>query len=263
MCGSGSLPALVAGRARDRGWRVLAFTFDGPGALHGAADRVVESRLTELAPVLALLQEEQASAAVLVGRFAMPEILRIDTGGADRVTQAIGERAGSRVDARLVEAAIGTLTAMGIEVLDQRVFLGDLLPEAGSWSQRQPTAEERDQVRRGLALARTLAAAGIGQTVVLRHAAVTAVEAVEGTTEAIRRGTALAGPGAIIVKAAAPSHDYRVDTPLIGPDTIAAAVAGQAAVLAVEAGRVGILDRAACTAAADASGLSLLAAGDD
>jgi DUF1009 family protein len=87
---------------------------------------------------------------------------------------------------------------------------------------------------------------------------VTAVEAVEGTTEAVRRGTAQAGPGAVIVKAAAGDHDYRFDVPTIGLETVQAATAGRAAVLAVEAGRVAVLDHAAIVREADAAGLALV-----
>jgi hypothetical protein len=72
-------------------------------------------------------------------------------------------------------------------------------------------------VRRGLDVARLVADAGIGQAIVIKHGAVTAVEATEGTTETIRRGVAQAGPGAVIVKAAAREHDYRFDTPGVGP----------------------------------------------
>src|SRR5205823_788723 len=86
-----------------------------------------------------------------------------------------------------------------------------------------------------LRLGRHAAAAGIGQTVVLRRGAVAAVEALEGTTEAIRRGAALAGPGVVIVKAVAADHDYRFDTPVIGPESLEAAAAGRASVVAVEA----------------------------
>lgn len=258
MGGTGPLPVLVAERARARGWRVVAFTFDGSTDLADHADRVVPSRLTEVAPVLAALAGERVRAAVLVGRFGMADVLRADLTGADAAARAVTARAGSRTDRSLVEAVIRTLAELGVEVLDQRLFLGDLLAPAGCWTARGPTPAEWEQVRRGLGLARRLADEGVGQTVVLTHGAVTAVEAVEGTTEAIRRGTALGGPGAVIVKAPAPTHDYRVDTPLVGPETIAAAAAGSAAVLAVEAGRVAVLDRERCVAAADRAGLVLL-----
>jgi len=155
---------------------------------------------------------------------------------------------------------VATFTEMGITVLDQRPFLGDGLAAAGCWSARQPTDEERRDVERGLALARLLADARVGQTVVVRRGAVTAVEAIEGTTEAIRRGAALAGPGAVVVKAVARDHDYRFDTPTIGPESVDAAAAGAAAVVAVEAGRVLLLDRDESVRRADAAGIALVGA---
>jgi DUF1009 family protein len=113
-------------------------------------------------------------------------------------------------------------------------------------------------VTRGLALARDLAARGIGQTVVLRAGSVAAVEAMEGTDEAVRRGLALAGRGAVVVKASAPAHDYRLDVPTVGPGTVDCCTAGAAAVLALESGRVLLLDRERVEAAAARAGLSIV-----
>jgi UDP-2,3-diacylglucosamine hydrolase len=257
MTGAGVLPALIAERARSQGWRVVAFAFsDAAADLRSAATRVVPSRLTEIAPVFEVLAGEQVTAAVLCGRFSMGEVLRAQPG--DDASHAVAGRAGSRVDVKLVETVIAMLASVGVEVLDQREFLGDLLLTAGCCSRRAPTDTEWGEIRRGLAVARQIADQRIGQTVVVRHGVVTAVEAVEGTTEAIRRGTALGGPGAVVVKAVAGDHDYRIDTPAIGPDTIAAAVAGSAAVLAVEAGRVLLLERAAVVRAADDAGMALV-----
>jgi DUF1009 family protein len=258
MAGAGVLPALIAQRARTQGWRVVAFTFSGAADPGNAVARVVPSSLTELRSVLATLAEEHVTAAVLCGRFSMGEVLRAEPG--DDVAQDLAGRAGSRVDVKLVETAIAVLASVGVEVLDQREFLGDLLLVSGCCSRRTPTDEEWAEIRRGLVLARQMADQRIGQTVVLRRGVVTAVEGVEGTTEAIRRGTALGGPGAVVVKAVAGDHDYRIDTPAIGPDTIAVAAAGGAAVLAVEAGRVLLLERASVIRTADDAGMALVSA---
>jgi DUF1009 family protein len=190
----------------------------------------------------------------------MEEVLRAEA--ADAGTRDLERRAGARTDVKLAEAVIAAFASIGVEVLDQRAFLGDLLLGPGCWSRRSPTDEERVEARRGLGLARVLADQHVGQTLVLRRGVVTAVEAVEGTTDAIRRGTALAGPGAVVVKAVARDHDYRVDTPAIGLETLAAAVAGQAAVVAVEARRVLLLEREAAVRSADAAGLALVSVDD-
>jgi DUF1009 family protein len=258
MCGAGGLPARMAREARRRGWRVLAFAFDDADAVAPHADRVVPARLDELGAVLMTLQAERISAVLFSGRFSMGAVVRRDAARADAVSRAVGERAGSRIDAALVGTIIATLAGFGIEVLDQRPFFGDSLAVAGAWSKHAPSDAEWVDVRRGFEVARTIADARIGQTVVVRHGAVTAVEAVEGTTEAIRRGSAHAGPGAVIVKAVARDHDYRFDVPAIGLETVRAALDGHAAVLAVEAGRVMVLDHAAILREADAGGLALV-----
>ena len=258
MCGAGALPARMADEARRRGWRVVAFAFDDADALAAHADCVVPARLDELGPVLARLQAERASAVMFSGRFSMSEIVRADAAQDDAFTRGIKQRAGSRIDAALAGSIIPTLAAFGIDVLDQRPFHGDSLAVRGPRSRRAPSEAEWTDVRRGLEIARQIADARIGQTVVVRHGAVTAVEAVEGTTEAVRRGTAHAGSGAVIVKAAARDHDYRFDVPTIGLETVRAAIAGRAAVMAVEAGRVVVLDRAAIVREADAAGLALV-----
>src|SRR5207248_2342714 len=70
--------------------------------------------------------------------------------------------------------------------------------------------------------------------------------------------------GALVVKAVAPGHDFRFDTPAIGPETVEAAALGGATALAVEAGRVLVLEGGATVRCADAAGMALVsAAGDD
>jgi hypothetical protein len=256
MCGAGVLPALMAVQARRQGWRVVAFAFADAAGVMPHADRVVPSRLSELGPVLTLLQEEKISGVLFSGRFRLDDVLRTDV--TDAAHARMAGQAGALVDTRLTAVAVSTLSALGIELLDQRPFLGEALAGEGCWTTRTPSEAEWDDVRRGLEVARLAADASVGQTVVVKRGAVSAVEAVEGTTETIRRGTSLSGPGAIIVKVAATAHDFRFDTPVVGPETIAAAAAGRAAAVAVEARRVLVLDREATVRSADAAGIALL-----
>src|SRR5262249_58590885 len=118
-----------------------------------------------------------------------------------------------------VSAAEG-LTAMGSKVLHERQFLAPWRVGRGAVAGPPVRPEREVDVARGLALARELAGRGVGQTVVLRSGSVAAVEAMEGTDETVRRGLALAGRGAVVVKASAPGHDYRLDVPTVGPDTV-------------------------------------------
>jgi hypothetical protein len=174
----------------------------------------------------------------------------------------MARRAGALLDGNIAQAIIGTLDGMGIALLDQRPFLGDWLGAPRAWSARRPSDAEWSDIRRGFAVARLNAEASVGQTVVVKRGAISAVEAIEGTTETIRRGTALSGPGAVVVKAVARGHDFRFDTPAIGPDTLAAAAAGGATAVAVQAGGVIVLDAEATIRCADAAGIALVSADD-
>jgi hypothetical protein len=73
----------------------------------------------------------------------------------------------------------------------------------------------------------------------------------EGTDEVIRRAGRIAGPGTVVVKVAKPRQDMRFDVPVVGEQTLDAMREAEARVLAVDAFRTLILDRAAFLARAD------------
>ncbi len=256
MCGAGELPALMASEARRQGWRVVAFAFASDTRIAAHAALVVPSSIAEMAPVLTTLQEEKVTGVLFSGKFWMGDLLRADA--VDDAHRAMARRAGGLLDGNVKGVLLATLSGMGIELLDQRPFLGAGLPAEIVLGTRTPTSDEWADVRRGLAVARAAADWSVGQTVVVRRGAVSAVEAIEGTTAAIRRGTALSGPGAVIVKAVGGQHDFRFDVPTIGPETIEAAAEGGAAVVALEAERVFVLEREATARRADAASIALV-----
>jgi len=272
MCGAGTLPARMAAHARSQGWRVVAFTFtragDVPAELSAHADQIIPSSLGQIGAVLAALMREQVTATLFSGKFWMTDVLAAagrdgaGDGTLDAATAAIRTHARTLRDAELSAVIVATLAQQGIEVLDQRPFLADALIAPGVMTARAPSDEEMVDARRGLAVAHALADSGVGQTVVLRRGVVTALEAAEGTTETIRRGCALAGEGAVIVKAVAASHDYRFDAPAIGPETVDAAARGGAAVIVVSADRVLLLERDAALRRADAAGITIVGMAD-
>jgi len=100
----------------------------------------------------------------------------------------------------------------------------------------------------------------IGQTVAVKEQVVLAVEAIEGTDQAIRRaGTLCRGRGFTVVKVAKPRQDMRWDVPTVGPETIKSLTDAGASCLAVEAGKTYLLDADQTLGAADATGLAVVA----
>jgi UDP-2,3-diacylglucosamine hydrolase len=114
----------------------------------------------------------------------------------------------------------------------------------------------------GWQLAKEIGRLDIGQTVVLKDQAILAVEAIEGTDEAIRRGGRLCGQGAVVVKVCKPQQDLRFDLPAIGPQTIISMGDVRASCLAIESGKTIILDRDTVINNADRAGITIVAARD-
>jgi DUF1009 family protein len=261
MAGAGDVPGQAASEARRQGWQVVAFTVGGEGAgLAAYADEVVPVDLTEMQSALQALAARAPTAAVFCGKFWKQEAFARVREADPAALHLIGAGFG---DIPLRRMVVTVLEGMGIEVLDQRQFLAPWLMSALTLTGREPSSAEWTEVRAALRVARTLAALDVGQTVVQARGVTVAVEAMEGTDETIRRGTRLAGPGAVVVKAIGADNDYRFDVPAIGPSTLAAAAEGRAAVLAVERGRVMLVDREDVIRRAREAGIALIGVDGD
>jgi DUF1009 family protein len=130
------------------------------------------------------------------------------------------------------------------------------MPE-GALGRVEPDAEAAADIAHGLRIARALGALDIGQAVVVQQGLVLGVEAIEGTDALIARCAGLRrdGPGGVLVKAAKPGQERRIDLPAIGARTVAAAAAAGLRGIAAEAGAALLLDRDEVVRRADAAGL--------
>jgi DUF1009 family protein len=250
----------VAEEAKRQGWRVVALVFGEALGLDGA-DRVVPCQLSDIAAAFGAIRQEGIKSVVFSGTLRKRELL--DGLPHDPQGRRFLAQGGRLTDASLSQTILGALEGAGIRVLDQRIFLAPLLASAGPLTARVPTEAQWEDITVGFTLARQCAAFGVGQTVVIQLGAAAAIEAMEGTDETIRRGCSLGGPGAVVVKAVFPRHDYRFDVPAVGGETISAMVDGKAAVLAVESGKVLCLDREAVVECADREGIAIVGVDPD
>ena len=85
----------------------------------------------------------------------------------------------------LIGAVANVLRDRGIELMDSTSLLQPLLAGAGVLTTRAPTEEEQKDFEFGYRMADAIAALDIGQTIAVKHLAVVAVEAMEGTDEVI------------------------------------------------------------------------------
>jgi UDP-2,3-diacylglucosamine hydrolase len=158
----------------------------------------------------------------------------------------------------LISAVADVMRDEGVELVDSTAFLEPLLAKEGVLTDRAPSEQETEDFAFGYRMADAIAALDIGQTIAVKHKAVVAVEAMEGTDEVIGRAGYLAGPGVRIVKVAKPKQDMRFDVPVIGIATIQAMRTAGAAALSIDAGRTLVLDGDHVFASANEAGIAIV-----
>ena len=139
-------------------------------------------------------------------------------------------------------------------------YCPELLVRTGLLTRRAPTAFEERDIAFGWELAKDMGRLDVGQSVAVHERAVLAVEAIEGTDQAIARAGRLCRRGGfVVVKVAKPQQDMRFDVPTVGCATIETMHQARARVLAIEAGKTILLDEAATVALADRYGIAIVA----
>lgn len=259
IAGNGVFPRLVARGAREAGVEVVACAH--VGETDPEIEREVASctwvRVGELGKIIRTFKQAGCERAVMAGGIKKARLFsgfRPDLRGA-----AFLARMRTLYDDKLLRGVAAELESEGIRVIASTEYLPRLVPAPGVLSRRAPKAKERADIAYGLEVAKTIGSFEIGQTVVVKDGLVLAVEAVEGTDAAIRRGGELGRGGAVVVKVAKPQQDLRFDVPAVGPETIRLMAEVGATVLAVEAGRTIILEREAALEAAAAAGIAVVA----
>jgi len=158
----------------------------------------------------------------------------------------------------LIGAVANVLHERGIELMDSTSLLQPLLARSGVLTKRAPSDEEQTDFDFGCRMADVIAGLDIGQTIAVKHQAVVAVEAMEGTDDVIARAGRLAGPGVRIVKVSKPKQDMRFDVPVVGVATMEAMRAAGANALSVDAGKTLMIDGDAVIAVADEAGITVV-----
>jgi DUF1009 family protein len=152
----------------------------------------------------------------------------------------------------------------GLKVIGPADVAPELAVAQGPLGSRVPTAGDDADIAKGFALVRLLGAFDVGQSVVVRGGAITAIEGAEGTDRMLARvGPNAGAPHGVLVKRPKPQQDMRVDMPVIGPDTVSNSARAGVSGIAVLAGQVLVTQRADVLARAEQEGLFVVGVADD
>ncbi len=258
IAGNGRFPFLVLEGARSQGieMAVIALKEEASPELEKIAKRLHWVSIGELSKTIELLQQEGVTQAVMAGQVKHNKIfsaIRPDW----KLAKLLFSLPKKNTDA-LIGAVARVLEGEGIRLVDSTIFLKPLVPEPGVLTQRAPGEREAKDIAYGIGVARQIAGMDIGQTVVISDRACVAVEAMEGTDEAIARAARITGgKPLVVVKVSKPGQDMRFDVPVVGLPTIEQMKSAGATALAVDAGRTLLFDREKLIELADASGIAI------
>jgi DUF1009 family protein len=258
IAGSGAYPLLVAESARRSGVQKIvaaAFTGETDPNLESLVDEVHWMRVGQLRRLLNSFAASGVRRALMAGQIAPHNLFNLRP---DLKALVVLARVRQRNAETIFGAIADELAGVGIELLPAFTFLEDHLASAGLIAGRSPSRREEADITFGLRVAKEVSRLNIGQTVIVRNGTVLAVEAFEGTNEAVTRGGRLARKGAVVVKVSKPNQDLRFDVPVIGPQTIAVAAEAKVRVIAVEAGLTLLLDREELRVSAERLNISVV-----
>lgn len=260
LSGVGHLPVDAVLGAKAAGYKTLVIGVV-PGThedLPKVADAFYSINIGKIGKILDTLKDNKVQQVTMIGKVTKEVLYSegkiIPDWQAVKLLMSLPDRH----DDTIMNALVAKIQSLGIEVLDQTLFITALLPEAGVLSKRKPTKDELADMEYGFAMAKKIGGLDIGQTVVVKNKAIMAVEAIEGTDACILRGGKL-GKGAIVAKTAKPAQDNRFDMPSVGVKTIESMLEAGAAGLVMEAGRTLLVEREKVLALADAHKLTIVA----
>ncbi|HUQ86652.1 MAG TPA: UDP-2,3-diacylglucosamine diphosphatase LpxI [Vicinamibacterales bacterium] len=263
IAGNGRFPFLVLDAARAMGHDVviIAIKEEASKDIEEAASKAPAAivhwvSIGQLGTFLQILKDNHITQAVMAGQV---KHIKIFGGFVPDLTamSLMGRLKGMNTDA-LIGAVADLMRERGVELINSAMFLDPLLAREGQLSERATSEVENKDLEFGYRMADAIAGLDIGQTIAVKHQAVVAVEAMEGTDETIARAGHLAGGGVTIVKVAKPNQDMRFDVPIVGLATIQAMRVAGARVLSIDAGKTLIFDREAFFKSANEAGIAIV-----
>ena len=243
IAGDGLLPVKMAQYAKENGFDVVAISLsaDNYNLLKKYCSKVYSFCPGEVQKIDDTLMAEGIKQITFLGKVNKTVLLKrpkFDQRAIDFIKKAIRLN-----DDKVMLMIIEEFEKIGISILDQTLFIKNLMIPSGVLGKLQPTPEQIEDVNYGYWLAKESGKLDIGQSVVIKDKMIMAVEAIEGTDKCIKRGCKIAKKNARIIKVAKPAQDQRFDIPAIGLRTLRTMKKYKADLIAVEAGETIIVDQ--------------------
>lgn len=259
IAGAGEMPHIWAMAAKSKEAEVIAVAIaeEARKGLDGIVSQLHSFSVGQVGKIIKTFKDEGIKELVFIGKVNKSLIFKDIKFDLRAIT--LMARLKDRKDDTIMLAIVDELKREGIDVIEQTVYLEEMMPGPGILTKRKPTKEEMADIEFGMEMAKGIAALDIGQTIVVKEKAVMAVEAIEGTDEAIKRGGGVGRGGIVVVKVAKPNQDLRFDIPAVGMTTLNSLIEAGGTTLAIEANRTFVVDMENVVKEADRKRIAIVA----
>lgn len=261
IAGNGIYPETFIHAARKKvpGVKLVVAGFHDETEAHvkDLSDAMEWFRVGQLGGLIKFFRSEGVSKAIMVGQIAPRNLFDLRP---DMRTLMMLSKVKERNAESLFGAVARELSKDGIELIDATTHLEDLLPEPGHVCGPKLKKRAIEDAEFGFRTAKETSRMDIGQSVVVRHGTVLAVEAFEGTNACIKRGGELGrGKSCTLAKVSKPNQDFRFDVPCLGVLTIEACLEAGVTVIVCEARKTLMLGRDEVERLCDERGVTIYA----
>ena len=243
IAGDGQLPVLLAKNAKENGFEVVCISLSGDNKkdLSKYCSKVYNYAPGEVLKIKSALPQEGITQLTFIGKVSKKLVVKRPK--FDSFAIECLKRAKQLNDDAVMLMIVEELEKIGISVLDQTIFIKNLMVPRGVLGKIQPTEEMLADVEYGYKIAKEMGALDIGQSVVIKNKMIMAIEAIEGTDKCIKRGCKLGKKGSVVVKVSKPNQDKRFDIPAFGLKTLKTMKKYKAKLIAVEANETIFVDK--------------------
>jgi len=259
IAGNRELPLMVAAKARQLGRPLVAVGIEGETdlALADLVDGFIMVKLGQFRAMLDFFKVAGVKDLVMIGGIDRETI--IFNYDPDEIFVEVMETLDDFHTDKILRALTERLEADGLKLWPVTELLPELLTPPGLLTRAAPDESLKADLKVAWRMAKELGRLDVGQVVVVSDRITLAVEAAEGTDAAVRRGAALAEKPVAVAKVVKPTQDWRLDPPVIGPETIRVMAEARVGALVVDAAHILIINREETIRLADEAGLAIVA----
>ncbi len=185
--------------------------------------KTLEIRLGAAGSALKFFREQGVKEIVFVGGVKRPSLtsVRPDSWSAAQLKKFNMKKVGG--DNGLLTTIINILEKEeGFKVIGAHEILPELIAKKGVYGHISPDVKSMEDIKKAFEVAKEIGKLDIGQACVVSHSSVVAVEAIEGTDKMLKRLLSFKeqSKGGVLLKAAKPEQELRIDMPTIGLKTL-------------------------------------------